>query len=73
MAPSGGPVQTKSVARVLGSQLRGTMQPVPQLMDSPMSTLRKLADIYTRLPYSPLDPLRAFLSNPDFDEYILAQ
>ncbi|KDN33679.1 hypothetical protein RSAG8_13231, partial [Rhizoctonia solani AG-8 WAC10335] len=50
-----------------------TAQLAPDLTGGPTSTLWKLADLYTRLPYSSLGPLRAFLRNPTFDEYILVQ
>ncbi|CAE6436379.1 unnamed protein product [Rhizoctonia solani] len=47
-------------------------QPTFQLMDRPMSTLRKLAGLYTEFPYS-ADPLRDLLGNRNLDEYILTQ
>ncbi|CAE6437209.1 unnamed protein product [Rhizoctonia solani] len=47
--------------------------PVLESRDGPMSTLWKLVNSQIRLPHSSLDPLRALLSNPAFDQYILTQ
>ncbi|CAE7212359.1 unnamed protein product [Rhizoctonia solani] len=40
---------------------------------SPISILRKIINLQTELPYSPIDPLKIFLNRPGFVEYILEQ
>ncbi|CAE6416057.1 unnamed protein product [Rhizoctonia solani] len=49
------------------------MQSTHKPTGGPTLSLWKLADLCTRLPSSPPDPLRAFLSDPAFDEYMVAQ
>ncbi|KDN33680.1 hypothetical protein RSAG8_13232, partial [Rhizoctonia solani AG-8 WAC10335] len=48
-------------------------RPALETTDSPMSILRKIINLQTQLPYSPLDPLETFLNSHWFVEYILEQ
>ncbi|KDN33678.1 hypothetical protein RSAG8_13230, partial [Rhizoctonia solani AG-8 WAC10335] len=64
----------------LGSNLRNNkdelalaMRQIPKHADGPLITFQKLVSLCTQLPYSPSDPLKAFLSNPMFNDYLSAQ
>ncbi|CEL53614.1 hypothetical protein RSOLAG1IB_06469 [Rhizoctonia solani AG-1 IB] len=48
-------------------------RPKPLPTDNPLVCYQKLAYLCGQIPCSPSDPLKAFLSNPSFDVYILAQ
>ncbi|CUA73182.1 Retinoblastoma-related protein [Populus trichocarpa] [Rhizoctonia solani] len=43
------------------------------ITESPNSILHKIVKLQTQLPYSPLDPLKTFLTSHLFVEYVLAQ
>ncbi|CAE6527313.1 unnamed protein product [Rhizoctonia solani] len=49
------------------------LQLIPNHADGPLSIFRKLINLYTQLPHYPSDPLKTFLSNPMFDDYVWAQ
>ncbi|CAE6460530.1 hypothetical protein ACGC1H_005974 [Rhizoctonia solani] len=54
-------------------ELALSSQLIPNRADGPLLTFQKLINLYTQLPYSPSDPLKAFLANPMFDDYVLVQ
>ncbi|CAE6447350.1 unnamed protein product [Rhizoctonia solani] len=48
-------------------------RPVYKSRDIELLAFRRLSNLHTQIPYSPSDPLKTFVNNPLFDNYLFAQ
>ncbi|CAE6436386.1 unnamed protein product [Rhizoctonia solani] len=55
------------------NSLLRAIQSTSKATNRPISVFWKLANLYSQLPCTPTDPLKAFISNPLFDDYLSAQ